>query len=149
MLDTKPTTNGDRPTTKAAMEKLKVSRDSASQRQDAGPVVDLRDELGGYTASFTSLLVDIDATPFMKGLPDDRCQCPHWGYVFKGRMTARYADRDEVYAAGDAFFIPPGHVPVANEPGTEFLWFSPSEELRTAEAVMIKNMQAMPNDSTP
>jgi hypothetical protein len=29
------------------------------------------------------------------------------------------------------------------------VWFSPSEELRTAEAVMIKNMQAMQNGSTP
>ena len=72
----------------------KVSRDGAPQRHDAGPVVDLRDELDGYTVSFTSLSEDIDATPFMKGLPDDRCQCPHWGYVFKGKMTARYADRD-------------------------------------------------------
>jgi hypothetical protein len=32
-------------------------------------VVDLRDELDGYTVSFASLLEDIDATPFMKGLP--------------------------------------------------------------------------------
>ena len=135
--------------TKEAMEMPKVSRDSAPQRQDAGPVVDLRDELDGYTVSFTSLLADIDATPFMKGLPDDRCQCPHWGYVFKGNMTARYPDRDEVYEAGDAFYIPPGHIPVANEPGTEFVWFSPSEELRTAEAVMTKNMQEMQNGSTP
>ena len=63
----------------------KVSRQSAPQRQDAGPVLDLRDELDGYTVSFTSLAQDIDATPFMKGLPDDRCQCPHWGYVFKGK----------------------------------------------------------------
>ena len=78
----------------------------------------------------------------------DRCQCPHWGYVFKGKMTARCADRDEVFEVGDAFYIPPGHVPVKNEPGTEFLWFSPSEELRTAEAVMMKNMQAMQDGST-
>jgi hypothetical protein len=98
---------------------------------------------------FTSLVEDIDATPFMKGLPDDRCQCPHWGYVIKGKMTARYADRDEVFEAGDAFYSPPGHVPVANEPGTEFVWFSPGEELRTAEAVMMKNMQAMQDGSTP
>ena len=102
-----------------------------------------------YTVSFTSLLEDIDATPLMKGLPDDRCQCPHWGYVFKGKMTARYADRDEVFEAGDAFYTPPGHVPVTNEPGTEFVSFSPSEELRTAEAVMMKNMQAMQDGSTP
>ena len=45
----------------------KVSRDSAPQRQEAGPVVDLRDELDGYTASFTSVLEDIDATPLLKG----------------------------------------------------------------------------------
>jgi hypothetical protein len=38
---------------------------------------------------------------------------------------------------------------VQHEPGTEILWFSPSEELRTAEAVMIKNMQAMQDGSTP
>ena len=49
----------------------------------------------------------------------------------------------------DACYIPPGHVPVKNEPGTEILWFSPSEELRTAEAVMTQNMQAMQDGSTP
>jgi len=65
----------------------KVSRDGAPQRQEAGPVVDLRDDLDGYTVTFTSLVEDIDATPFMNGLPDDRCQCPHWGYVIKGKMT--------------------------------------------------------------
>ncbi|HEY3071872.1 MAG TPA: hypothetical protein VGJ46_03570 [Candidatus Limnocylindrales bacterium] len=135
------------PQAKEAMEMLKVSRQGASQRQEGGPVVDLREELDGYTVSFTSLLADIDATPFMKG-SRMTCQCPHWGYVFKGRMTARYLDRDEVYQAGDAFYIPPGHIPVANEPGTEFVWFSPSEALRTAEAVMVKNMQAMQDGST-
>ena len=34
--------------TKEAMEMPKVSRDSAPQRQEAGPVVDLRGELDGY-----------------------------------------------------------------------------------------------------
>jgi hypothetical protein len=29
------------------------------------------------------------------------------------------------------------------------VWFSPTEELRRAEAVMIKNMQTMQNGSTP
>jgi hypothetical protein len=48
------------------MEMPKVSRDSAPQRQETGPVVDLRDELDGYTVSFTSVLEDIDATPLVK-----------------------------------------------------------------------------------
>src|SRR5215218_2218777 len=127
----------------------KVSRESATQGGEFGPVTDRSDQVEGYTVNFVSFARDIDATPLLKGLPDDRCQCPHWGYVLKGKMTARYADRDEVFEAGDAFYTPPGHIPVQNEPGTEFVWFSPSEELRTAEAVMIKNMQAMQNGSTP
>ena len=87
----------------------KVSRDGAPQRQEAGPVVDLRNDLDGYTVTFTSLLEDIDATPYMKGLPDDGCQCPHWGSVLKGKMTARYADRadrDEVFEAGGRLLHP-------------------------------------------
>ena len=38
----------------------KVSRDGASQRQEAGPVMDLRDDPDGYTVVFTSLLEDIE-----------------------------------------------------------------------------------------
>jgi hypothetical protein len=29
------------------------------------------------------------------------------------------------------------------------VWFSPSDELRAAEAVMVKNMQAMQDGATP
>ena len=41
----------------------------------------------------------------------------------------RFADHEEVFEAGDAFYLPPGHVPIA-EAGTEYLQFSPAEELR-------------------
>ena len=27
--------------------------------------------------------------PMLKGLPDDRCHCPHWGFLFKGRFVVR------------------------------------------------------------
>ena len=113
---------------KEAREMPKVSKESATQGGESGPVTDRSGQVDGYTVNFTSLHEDIDATPLMKGLPDDRCQCPHWGYIFKGRMTARYADRDEVFEAGDAFYTPPGHVPVKHEPGTEFVSLSPTEE---------------------
>ena len=63
--------------------------------------------------------------PLLKGLPDDRCQCPHWGYVVEGQVTFRFADREEVYEAGDAFYAPPGHVPVKHEPGTEIVHVQP------------------------
>ena len=120
----------------------KVSRESA-QVEDHGPVEDRHDDIEGYTVSFVSFREDIDATPLLKGLPDDRCQCPHWGYLTKGRVTFRYGDRDEVFEAGDAFYTPPGHIPVQHEPGSEMVLFSPAEELKATEEAMMKNMQAM------
>jgi hypothetical protein len=129
--------------TREATAMPKVSRDSATQGGDFGPVVDRSEELEGYSVNFTTFHEDIDATPLMKGLPDDRCQCPHWGYVVAGKLTFRYADREEVFEAGDAFYTPPGHEPVKHEPGTEIVFFSPADELRKTEAVMTKNMQAM------
>jgi hypothetical protein len=121
----------------------KVSKESATQGADHGPVDDRSDELEDYTVNFVTFRQDIDATPLLKGLPDDRCQCPHWGYVIKGRITMRYADREEVFEAGDAWYAPPGHVPVQHEPSTEIVQFSPTEPLRETEAAMAKNMQAM------
>ena len=121
----------------------KVSRDSAAGGGAFGPVTDRSDQIGGYTVNFTSFAEDVDATPLMKGLPDDRCQCPHWGYVVSGRMTFRYADGEEVFEAGEAFYAPPGHIPVNHQPGTEAVFFSPAEELKKTEVVMMKNMQEM------
>ena len=121
----------------------KVSKDSAAQIEDHGPVLDRHQDLDGYTISFTEFREDIDATPLLKGAPDDRCQCPHWGYVLQGRVTFRFADGDEVIQAGDAFYLPPGHIPVKHEPGTEVVMFSPSAELKETAAVMTRNMQAM------
>ena len=120
----------------------KVSRDSATQGGEFGPVTDRSDQIDGYTVNFTSFHEDVDGTPLMKGLPDDRCQCPHWGYVVSGRLTFRYADREEVFEAGDAFYLPPGHIPFADA-GSELVQFSPTEELLVVEDAMMKNMQAM------
>ena len=121
----------------------KVSKVSASQGGDYGPVLDQFEEVDGYTLSFVLFREDIDATPLLKGAPDDRCQCPHWGYVTKGQVTFRYSEGEEIFSEGDAFYTPPGHVPVKHEPGTELVMFSPTEELSKTEAVMRSNMQAM------
>src|ERR1041385_7216203 len=114
----------------------KVSKESATGGGDFGPVEDRNEVVHGYRIGFATFKQDIDATPLMKGLPDDRCQCPHWGYVVNGKVTFRYADREEVFEAGDAFYNPPGHVPVKHEPGTDVVMFSPAEELRKTDAVM-------------
>jgi hypothetical protein len=121
----------------------KVSKEGATGGGEFGPVTDRSEELEGYTVNFVTFQADVDGTPLLKGLPDDRCQCPHWGYVVSGAVTFRYADRDEVCVAGDAFYTPPGHIPVKHEPGTELVTFSPTEELRVTEETMRRNMKEM------
>jgi hypothetical protein len=120
----------------------KVSRESATQVQHVEGIVDDRsEELGGYTAGFTTFLGDVDPAPLFRGLPDDRCQCPHWGYVFKGKITFRFADHEETYEAGDAYYAPAGHVPMLSE-GCELVEFSATEELAKTMEVIQRNMQA-------
>jgi hypothetical protein len=43
----------------------KVSRESATQGGEFGPVTDRSDQLDGYTVNFTSFHEDIDGTPLM------------------------------------------------------------------------------------
>ncbi|SDX69329.1 hypothetical protein SAMN05421504_103503 [Amycolatopsis xylanica] len=114
----------------------KVSWNSATQVEELGPVRDRYEVLEGYSANFTIFDEDIDATKLLKGLPQDQCQCPHWGYVIKGRMTVLTADGEEVYEAGDAFYTPAGHAPSQHQAGTEVIMFSPEAELnKTSKAV--------------
>lgn len=120
----------------------KVSRQSA-EVEDAGFLLDQFGALDDYTVDFLTFREDLDATPLLRGLPDDQCQCPHWGYVVGGTLTYRVGDREEIFEAGDAFYLPPGHIPVRNTPGSEFVQFSPTKELRETQTVMRANAEAM------
>jgi hypothetical protein len=99
-------------------------------------------ELDGYTVGYETHKADIDPGPLFQGLPGDRCQCPHWGVVTKGRMVFRYDDHDETFEAGDAYYGSPGHLPLLFA-GTEIVEFSPSVELQQTMAVVGQNLQAM------
>jgi hypothetical protein len=89
-----------------------VSKETASE-QIAFEGLDVRLEHldGGYSVCFESHTADADLAGLFHGLPDDRSQLPRWGYVIKGRVGFRFADRDETYQAGDAYYVPPGHTP--------------------------------------
>jgi len=96
---------------------------------------------GGYTVAFETYTQDTDAAEMFRGLPDDRCQCPHWGYVIKGKVAFRTADGEETFEAGDAYYVGPGHTPVLYA-GTEVVEFSPTKELQQTVEVVTKNMEA-------
>jgi hypothetical protein len=117
-------------------------------RKDQAPVVlDIAEvegryvDLDGYTVAFEAYRVDADPAELFRGLPDDRCQCPHWGLVVSGSISFRYAAHVETYAAGDAYYAPPGHTPVVTA-GSEVVEFSPTAELGRTMAVMQTNMAA-------
>ncbi|MFI1255696.1 hypothetical protein ACH4U6_18225 [Streptomyces netropsis] len=118
----------------------KVSKESAAQVEDHGVVVDRHEDVDGYTVNFVTFNEDVDGTPLMKGLPEDSCSCPHWGYVLKGSLTYRFADHEETFEEGDAFYLPRGHVPLATA-GSELVQFSPTAELRVVEEAMARNMR--------
>jgi hypothetical protein len=119
----------------------KVSKNDA-EHVNHGPVEEWRRDLEGYTVNFVRFGVDLDATPMLEGLPGNRCTCPHWGYVFKGKVTFTFDDRTEVHEAGDAFYVRAGHHQRV-EAGTEYVQFSPAEELRTVSETIARNMRRM------
>jgi hypothetical protein len=92
-------------------------------------------EWGGMTVAFEKAHAGQDASSMVKGLPDDRCQAPHWGYLFSGRMTVHYADHEETVEGGQAYYVAPGHL-ITFESDCEALEFTPTDALeQTMEAV--------------
>ncbi len=77
-----------------------------------------------------------------KGLPDDRCQCPHWGYVVKGKLRLQFADYEEVYSAGEVYYAAPGHIPIPVA-ACEYVDFSPTDEIHRTMEVLERNLKVM------
>jgi uncharacterized cupin superfamily protein len=120
----------------------KISKESAPNVQEYGPALDISGDLDDYTVNFVTIRQGHSLAGMFKGLPGNNCPCPHWGYLFTGKITVTYADHEEVYEAGDAFSMTPGHVPAA-ETGSEFVQFSPAEALAEVRAVMMRNAEGM------
>ncbi|MBT2506572.1 hypothetical protein J7I98_11820 [Streptomyces sp. ISL-98] len=102
--------------------------DTPVAMEGGGVELRLKDIGGDMAVSFVRLPRGTDMAPALQGLPDDSCQCPHWGYVLKGRLRMRTKDGESFYSAGDAYYWSPGHIPEALE-DVEFVEFSPMEEL--------------------
>jgi hypothetical protein len=96
---------------------------------------------GGYSVCFESHTADADLAGLFRGLPEDRAQLPRWGYVLEGKVGFRFADREETYEAGDAYYVPPGHTPV-HYAGAELVEFSPTEILGETIPVVLANLEA-------
>jgi hypothetical protein len=96
--------------------------------------------VGDYTVAFETYPRDVDPAPYFVGLPDDRCQCPHWGFVTAGAITFRWDGHSETYRSGDAYYAGPGHLPLVTA-GTSIVEFSPTAELDKTMAVVGANLE--------
>lgn len=92
-------------------------------------VINHLDGWGGMTIAVNELPAGMDFAPLMKGLKNNSCQVPHWGYILKGSMQVKYDDGTVVVLkAGDAFYMFPGHVAVVLE-DLKLVDFSPEKEM--------------------
>jgi hypothetical protein len=98
-------------------------------------------DAGDWRVAFESMPASFppDESPF-KGLPDDRCQCRHLGFLVKGSFRVSYLDgSEEIVRAGEAYVLEPGHFVQTLEP-TELVEFSPRDEHDRTLAAVVQNM---------
>ena len=80
------------------------------------------------SGEYFTLSEGVDTTPLFEGLEGDLCQCPHWGFVLRGRLTTTDAGgAQETVATNDLFYWPPGHN-VRVDADAEIVMFSPQDK---------------------
>ena len=99
-------------------------------------------ELAEYSCTFERHKADSDPAPLFVGLPDDRCQGTHLGYVLTGKVVFRYADHDETVEAGETYVATPGHLPLMFA-GTQLVEFTQTDELNASVAVIVGNLEKL------
>jgi len=127
---------------------MRVAKDDVDVRmQIPGAVIRQRAGFGdvrGFdviSGEYFSLAAGVDTTPLFQGLDGDLCQCPHWGFVLRGRLTTTDAHgTQETVNANDLFYWPPGHN-VRVDADAEIVMFSPQREHSRVIDHMIARVQ--------
>ncbi len=114
---------------------MRVSKDDVEVKmQIPGAVIRQRTGFGtakgfdNISGEYFTLSAGVDTTPLFQGLEGNLCQCPHWGFVVRGRLTTTNASgARETVNANDLFYWPPGHN-VKVDADAEIVMFSPERE---------------------
>src|SRR5213592_5005598 len=63
--------------------------------------------LGAFSGEYMSLGAGADIAPLLRGLEDDACQAPHWGYLLAGSVVVTYTDStEETCSENELFYWP-------------------------------------------
>ena len=106
---------------------MRATRDELPILFGADPAVIRGADWEGLRSMIVCLPAGTDLAPVLKGLPNDLCPCPHWGYMLKGRVRMHTTAGHQDFVAGEAFYWAPGHAPEALE-DSEYVDFSPTAE---------------------
>lgn len=97
---------------------------------------------GQISAEYFALAAGVDTTPLFRGLEGNLCQCPHWGYLLKGKVTTMDAyGAEETITSNDLFYWPPGHNVRVDE-DADIVMFSPQHEHTHVLNHMIDRLEA-------
>jgi hypothetical protein len=108
---------------------MRAGKDDMAVELDVGDIHTKGEEWGDLSVRYCDLPAGADLRPLLAGLPGDRCDCPHWGYIITGAITIRYADgAEETSSAGDLYYWPGGHTGWTDS-GVVFAEFSPAAEI--------------------
>ncbi len=96
---------------------------------------------GTISGEFFSLAAGTDIAPLLRGLTDDACHAPHWGYVLSGSLVVDFTDgTQDTCTGGDVFHWPAGHSVRVTE-DADVILFSPKLEHTEVLDHMLDNMQ--------
>jgi len=126
----------------AQISVMRASKSDMEKTIDDDSIVIQEAVWGDMHVSFETFHQGFDTKPLHKGLPNDECQCPHWGYLLKGQLRIISGNQEEIIRAGDAYYLAPGHSPIY-EPGTESIEFSPNDQFQKTMEVAIRNFETM------
>ena len=126
---------------------MKINKENIPVTMEGpGTLMRAQPDLGGMTVGYNRLPKGTDFTPLLKGLPNDSCHCPHWGYVFEGSIRIIYNDGSEdVTTAGDVFYWQPGHTAIVEE-DVVLVDFSPDKELEELMTHVAKKMEELSSE---
>jgi hypothetical protein len=118
-----------------------ASHDQIEPREIAPGYSSRFTDWGGITVAFEKAHAGQDASAMVRGLPDDRCQAPHWGFLFAGKIVVHFDDHTETIEGGQAYYIAPGHAIEFLE-DSEALEFTPTAALEETFAAIRRNSAA-------
>jgi len=108
-----------------------------------GNLINMVHGWGGMTVAINEPKAGTDFTPLLKGLKDNLCQVPHWGYLEKGKIqVVDFHKNTEIIKAGEVFYMAPGHTLIVEE-DARIIDFSPEREMKELNEFVLKKIAQM------